>query len=116
VAPERFRSDWFLSVVRDELKDSLMAIDEAHCVSQWGHDFRPDYLKLSDVSTSIGRPQMIALTATATPFVRADIIKELGLKQPRHFVAGFNRPNLRLRVVQTDTDSDKASELQNLIG
>ena len=115
VAPERFRSEWFLSVLRDDVKVTLLAVDEAHCVSQWGHDFRPDYLKLRDISANIGRPQIIALTATATPFVRADIIKELGLRQPRHFVAGFNRPNLKLRVAQTDTDSDKAAELQNLI-
>jgi len=116
VAPERFRSEWFLSVLCNEVKVTLLAVDEAHCVSQWGHDFRPDYLRLRDITTKIGRPQMIALTATATPFVRADIIKELGLRQPRHFVAGFNRPNLRIRVAQTETDSDKANELQNLIG
>ena len=114
VAPERFRSDWFREILQDA-RVSLFAVDEAHCVSQWGHDFRPDYLRLRDACISIGRPQIIALTATATPFVRADIIRELGLREPKHFVAGFNRPNLRLRVAQTNTEDDKITELTNLL-
>jgi ATP-dependent DNA helicase RecQ len=74
---------------------SLFAVDEAHCVSEWGHDFRPDYLRLKGVVEKIGHPPVAALTATATPDVRRDIITQLGLRQPITFVAGFDRPNLR---------------------
>src|SRR5581483_5541354 len=114
IAPERFRSEWFRDVLRDA-QISLFAIDEAHCVSQWGHDFRPDYLRLRQACESIGRPQMIALTATATPFVRADIIRELRLREPRHFIAGFNRPNLHLRIAHPNTEAEKLKEIRKLI-
>ncbi|MCA9270659.1 MAG: RecQ family ATP-dependent DNA helicase, partial [Planctomycetales bacterium] len=93
VAPERFRSPRFV----DALKRShvqLLAVDEAHCISQWGHDFRPDYARLGWFRRQLNAPT-IALTATATPAVRDDVVKQLGLPSPRVFMAGFARPNLR---------------------
>src|SRR5919202_4543147 len=74
VAPERFRSNFFVEALRG-VHVSLFAVDEAHCVSTWGHDFRPDYLRLKAAIAATGRPQVAALTATATPYVRADIIE-----------------------------------------
>jgi ATP-dependent DNA helicase RecQ len=77
---------------------TLMAVDEAHLVSQWGHDFRPEYLRLTDVIDALGRPPLIALTATAAPPVQADITRELGMREPAVVVADFDRPNIRLAV------------------
>jgi len=114
VAPERFRSEAFVSTI-GEIKVRLLAIDEAHCISHWGHDFRPDYLKLKDAAELLGRPQIIALTATATPQVRADISEQLGLTDPRVFVAGFDRPNLSLRVMHTSTEKEKYETLKRLL-
>ncbi|MGH9902518.1 MAG: RecQ family ATP-dependent DNA helicase, partial [Pyrinomonadaceae bacterium] len=85
VAPERFRSAHFVETIRGA-GVSLFAVDEAHCISQWGHDFRPDYLRLKSFLEAVGRPQVIALTATATPYVRADIIEQLSLRDTRAFV------------------------------
>jgi ATP-dependent DNA helicase RecQ len=76
VAPERFRSQSFLDAI-GEVKVKLFAVDEAHCISHWGHDFRPDYLRLNQAIETLGNPQVIALTATATPQVRADICEQL---------------------------------------
>src|SRR5918994_1018772 len=102
VAPERFRSNHFVETLQ-RLQISLFAVDEAHCISSWGHDFRPDYLRLQSFRERIGQPQTVALTATATPYVRADIIEQLKLDEPRAFVSGFDRPNLSLGVVYTET-------------
>src|SRR5690606_27779587 len=77
-----------------QLRPRLFAIDEAHCISQWGHDFRPEYARLGEVRQRLGAPPTIALTATATADVRQDIINQLGLRQPSVFVTGFDRPNL----------------------
>src|SRR5262249_13191302 len=82
---------------------------------QWGHDFRPDYLRLRDVCESLGRPQIIALTATATPYVRADIIRELRLRDPKPFIAGFNRPNLYLKIAFPDSEAEKLTQIRHLI-
>src|SRR5919112_80976 len=79
VAPERFRSNHFVEALQSA-NVTLFAVDEAHCVSTWGHDFRPDFLRLRHAIEQLGRPQVVALTATATPYVRADIIEQLGLK------------------------------------
>ena len=79
VAPERFRSSRFNSALQS-IPISLFAVDEAHCISTWGHDFRPDYLRLRNVIKSLGKVQTLALTATATPYVRSDIIQQLGLE------------------------------------
>jgi ATP-dependent DNA helicase RecQ len=97
VVPERFRSARFLEAVgQTDLK--LLAIDEAHCISQWGHDFRPDYARLGHFRRVLGRPTTIALTATATDAVRRDIVEQLDLRQPRTFITGFARPNLFYQV------------------
>ena len=114
VAPERFKSDAFTETMA-QVNVRLLAADEAHCISHWGHDFRPDYLRLNTAAERLGRPQMIALTATATPHVRTDICEQLGLKDPRIFVAGFDRPNLALQVEHVDGDSHKPSRIERLV-
>ncbi len=106
VAPERFESQSFLELMKD-VRVGLFAVDEAHCISEWGHDFRPSYMKLRAAVGELGRPPVIALTATATPFVQDDIIAQLGLLQPRRFVRGFDRPNLNYNArLSTDKESD----------
>ena len=97
LAPERLRVEATLRLLgKGEI--SLFAIDEAHCVSQWGHDFRPDYLALSQLPALWPEVPRIALTATATPATHAEISERLGLTQARHFVAGFDRPNIHYRI------------------
>jgi len=114
VAPERFRSQSFLNALSKHAI-SLFAIDEAHCLSQWGHDFRPDYMRLGEARKAIGNPPCIALTATATPDVQLDIKKSLEMEDAAEFVAGFARDNLSFRVRQTNSDNDKIQALQALI-
>src|ERR1700756_4357882 len=114
IAPERFRSRSFLEAL-GQITIGLFAIDEAHCISQWGHDFRPDYFRLGSVLEELGRPQVAAFTATATPEVRTDIVKRLKLENPSIFVAGFARPNLRFIVTETDRESDKYNRLRELV-
>ena len=113
IAPERFRSSRFTAAVQS-IPVSLFAVDEAHCISTWGHDFRPDYLRLKHVIRSLGQIQTIALTATATPYVRSDIIQQLGLTQPQTFVSGFDRPNLSIEVVHTEKEKEKISRIRQL--
>jgi ATP-dependent DNA helicase RecQ len=113
VAPERFRSSRFNSALQ-QVPISLFAVDEAHCISTWGHDFRPDYLRLRNVIRSLGKVQTLALTATATPYVRSDIIQQLGLNQPQTFVSGFDRPNLSIEVVHTEKEKEKISRIRAL--
>ena len=113
VAPERFRSPRFNAALRS-VNISLFAVDEAHCVSTWGHDFRPDYLRLKNVIASLGNTRTLALTATATPYVRSDIVQQLGLKAPQTFVSGFDRPNLSIEVVHTQRERDKISRIKRL--
>jgi ATP-dependent DNA helicase RecQ len=79
-------------------KPSLFVVDEAHCISEWGHDFRPDYLKLGAVAEALGRPPILALTATASPPVRDEILGRLGMREAARFVRGFDRPNIWLGV------------------
>jgi len=98
IAPERFYNQDFIKRLKD-LKVSLFAIDEAHCISQWGHDFRPSYVRLKDAIKSTGSPTVVALTATATPEVRDDISRQLGLVDPETVITGFSRPNLHFAVV-----------------
>ncbi len=114
IAPERFRSRSFLQAL-GQITIGLFAIDEAHCISQWGHDFRPDYFRLGSVLEELGRPQVAAFTATATPEVRADIVKRLGLETPSVYVAGFARPNLRFAVTETERESEKYNRLRELV-
>jgi ATP-dependent DNA helicase RecQ len=114
VAPERFRAESFLNALR-EVNVSLFAVDEAHCLSQWGHDFRPDYLRLGKALEKIGRPQCIALTATATPVVREDICGVLGLREPFERVSGFSRPNLSLNITAVDKAAQKDERIRAVI-
>ncbi|MFD3925932.1 RecQ family ATP-dependent DNA helicase [Streptomyces sp. NPDC058614] len=89
------------------LRPSLFVVDEAQCVSSWGHDFRPDYLRLRQAAESIGRPPILALTASAAAPVRADIVEQLGMRKVREVVAGFDRPNIRLEVTRFQDDLAK---------
>jgi ATP-dependent DNA helicase RecQ len=98
VAPERLMLESFLEKAK-QWNVSQIAIDEAHCISEWGHDFRPEYRELAKLRTHFPEVPIMALTATATERVRADILKELKLRDPRCYVASFNRPNLSYRVV-----------------
>lgn len=98
VAPERLMSESFMERLKD-IDIALFAIDEAHCVSQWGHDFRPEYRQLGRLRGLVPGPPIIALTATAEPHTREDILKGLGLTGARTFVTGFDRPNIRYTVV-----------------
>jgi ATP-dependent DNA helicase RecQ len=115
VAPERFRAESFLRVL-EGVEVSLFAIDEAHCLSQWGHDFRPDYMRLGKALEKIGRPQCVALTATATPIVRQDILTVLGLREPFERVSGFSRPNLSLTITAVDKTAQKDERIKAVIG
>lgn len=114
VAPERFESPAFAERVR-RLDVSLLAVDEAHCVSQWGHDFRPSYLRIGEVRGMLGDPPIAALTATATAEVRTDIEKQLRLRDPQVFVTGFDRRNLTWRVLRAKNDSEKDRLLLGLL-
>ncbi len=98
VAPERLESKRFTEALSNT-KISLLAIDEAHCISQWGHDFRPHYTRISDFAESIGKPIILALTATATPDVQDDIVAQLKMRSPRVYIRGFSRENLSLQVL-----------------
>ena len=101
VAPERLRSlEFVLSLRRAGV--GLFVVDEAHCISEWGHDFRPDYLFLPRAVRDLGSPPVLALTATATPRVRQDIRRSLGMRDPHVEVTSFNRPNLTYRVVPAE--------------
>jgi ATP-dependent DNA helicase RecQ len=102
VAPERFSSPGFLERIR-QTRIGLFVVDEAHCVSQWGHDFRPDYFRLADAARWLGAEAIVASTATATPQVAADIAARLGLRDPVHVATGFDRPNLSFAVVPCAT-------------
>ena len=116
VAPERFRSPAFLDMLR-RVKVARLAVDEAHCISEWGHDFRPDYRRISRFRADMGNPLTTALTATATPRVQADIIAALGL-QPADVdlhVHGFDRPNLLLSVVSAPDDASKTAAVGQLL-
>jgi len=110
VAPERFRSSRFLAIMA-RVRPSLLAVDEAHCISEWGHDFRPDYARLGQARRQLGSPPCIALTATATDAVRRDIADQLSLRDPELFITGFDRPNLRYAVIEAGRDEAKMQEL-----
>jgi ATP-dependent DNA helicase RecQ len=106
LAPEQLARQETMERLRSA-RVSLVAIDEAHCISQWGHDFRPDYLGLAQVIEALGHPPTLAMTATASNEVRREIIERLGLRNPRVLVHGFDRPNISLRV---DTFSSKGEK------
>ncbi len=114
VAPERFRSPRFLEAVR-HTGVQLLAVDEAHCISEWGHDFRHDYARLGQFRQRLGNPQTMALTATATHDVRADVILQLQLRDPLTFVAGFARPNLHYESQTCAGLREKQAALERLL-
>lgn len=99
IAPERLRVQGFPEMLAKR-KPALVAIDEAHCISQWGHDFRPDYRNIGQHLPSLRPAPVIALTATATPLVQNDIARQLGLREPRRFIHGFRRDNIAIEVVK----------------
>ena len=106
-APERFASGLFLDALAERRID-LIAVDEAHCVSEWGHDFRPDYLRLPEIADRLGRPTVMACTATATKPVAAEIASRFGMRDPLQVRAGFDRPNLSFDVVPLEGKGSKA--------
>jgi ATP-dependent DNA helicase RecQ len=110
-SPERLRNPRFVQALMQN-PISMVAVDEAHCISQWGHDFRPDYLRIFNALRTMGHPQTIALTATATEKVRADIMDQLKLRAPNVFVTGFDRRNLYWEVVQVNDDKEKMALLE----
>jgi ATP-dependent DNA helicase RecQ len=114
VSPERLRSVSFNEVVC-KLKVDVLAIDEAHCISHWGHDFRPDYRHIADARLMMGNPVTVALTATATPRVQDDIVRALRLISVRRIVTGFNRPNLFFAVRNTPDATAKRNALRDLL-
>jgi ATP-dependent DNA helicase RecQ len=110
IAPERFSSPGFAEALR-AAHVGLFVVDEAHCVSQWGHDFRPDYFRLADAARWLGAQALVASTATATPQVAADIVARLGLRDPVRVTTGFDRPNLSFAVVPCGGAADKRARI-----
>ena len=110
VAPERFRSGAFMDALRS-VKIARFVVDEAHCISEWGHDFRPDYLSLREVVESLGNPPLLAATATATKRVQTSIIANLGMRDPLVLVGGFNRPNLHFSVHRCKSENEREEKL-----
>ena len=116
VAPERFRSPRFVDALRSMSgRLELVAIDEAHCISEWGHDFRPDYRRIGEVVKQLGAPRIAAFTATATPEVRRDIAHQLGLASPQFHMRGFDRPNLHYSVERVGGGDDKPDKIVELV-
>ena len=116
VTPERFRKPEFLAAIAKR-EIQLLAVDEAHCISEWGHDFRPDYTRVGEIRESLGSPPTLALTATATPEAQADIVLQLGLQpdQVKMFHHGIDRPNLELRVEHVWDDDRKLNAMLDVI-
>lgn len=113
VAPERLRSERFRGLL-DSVEAARLIVDEAHCISQWGHDFRPDYRRIGGLRKELGVPAA-AFTATATPDVRQDICRQLDLRQPLQLVTGFDRPNLTLAVEECSSRVAKARAIDRVI-
>lgn len=114
VAPERFFAPNFQPFLKS-MNVKLFAIDEAHCVSHWGHDFRPEYGQLGPIRDLLGNPPTIALTATATDDVRADIIRQLHLREPSIYITGFDRPNLSYECIRINKRQEKYQHLLNIL-
>jgi ATP-dependent DNA helicase RecQ len=110
LAPEQFNNSETLERLQ-KAKPSLFVVDEAHCISEWGHDFRPDYLRLGTVIEALGHPRVLALTATAAPTVRDEIIERLGMRDPQVIVQGFDRPNIWLGVKRFEDEAEKQQTL-----
>jgi ATP-dependent DNA helicase RecQ len=114
IAPERLRNPRFLHAMA-QTRVSLFAVDEAHCISEWGHDFRPDYLRLRQAIEFFGQPRVLALTATATVEVQHDIVQQLGCSDMQRFVTGFDRTNLTYRVLTLNTAAAKLQTLADIL-
>src|ERR687895_971388 len=114
VAPERFSAPGFLERVA-RVRVGLFVVDEAHCVSQWGHDFRPDYFRLADAARSLGARAIVASTATATPRVANDVAGRLALRNPLRVSTGFDRPNLAFAVARPAPHEKRAMLVQSLM-
>jgi ATP-dependent DNA helicase RecQ len=113
VTPEKLEDEAFMARLQS-IEVPLFVVDEAHCISQWGHDFRPAYLALGHVIERLGHPTVLALTATATPAVREDILHQLGIPHVKPIVKGFDRPNLIYQVRRAEKDSDKLKILKSI--
>src|SRR5439155_21004151 len=110
LSPEQFSKEEVLADVT-AARPSLFVVDEAHCISEWGHDFRPDYLKLGAVAEAVGGPPILALTATASPPVREEIVRRLRMRSPEVIVRGFDRPGIWLGVERFHTEHAKRQAL-----
>jgi ATP-dependent DNA helicase RecQ len=115
VTPERFRDRMFFDSLL-ERDVSLLVVDEAHCISEWGHDFRPDYMMIGSIAQRLDRPPLLALTATATPEVQEDIIRQLRMRDPVRLILDLIRPNLHLRLVRTVNEERKRDALDRILG
>ena len=113
ISPERLLQE--LNFLIKDMKISLFAIDEAHCISQWGHDFRPEYTQLKTIREVFPHVPIVALTATADKITRQDIITQLDLKNPQTFISSFDRPNLNLEVKRGYQQKDKTKAIIEFI-
>ncbi|MBW3554006.1 MAG: ATP-dependent DNA helicase [Gemmatimonadetes bacterium] len=114
VTPERFRDRAFFEAILDR-KVALFVVDEAHCISEWGHDFRPDYMMLGSIAERLGRPPILALTATATPDVQRDVVEQLRMDDPFRIMFDLIRPNLYLELQRTVNDERKLEALVQIL-
>ncbi len=114
VAPERFAAPGFVEAL-EGVRVGMFVVDEAHCVSQWGHDFRPDYFELPRAARALGARQIFAATATATPRVAGDVIVRLGLRDAVRVTTGFDRPNLSYIVIRASNDADRRQRITSVL-